>query len=116
MDRGKLIKAIALFSVPLLLFVVLLVPYSWLKQALIVDIFGCGCPKFTEAGELITPDFNANHFTALFWTVISICAAVLAAILSKRIPLKWLRVVYVIAILLLSLLISGEFYQMLMVN
>ena len=116
MDRGKLIKTIALFSAPLLLFAVLLVPYSYLKQAFIVDIFGCGCPKFTETGELITPDFNANHFTALFWTAISLCATVLAAFLSKRIPHKWLRAVYVIVILFLSLLISGEFYQMLMVN
>ena len=114
MDRKNLLKAIALFAAPLLLFPVLLIPYSWFNQAVIVDVFGCGCPKFTEAGELITPDFNANDFTALFWTVISVCAALLAAFLSKRIPHKWLRVVYVIAVLLLSLLISREFSQMML--
>ena len=115
MER-KQVKNIAILLSPLLLFVVLLIPYSWLQQTVIVDIFGCGCPKFTEAGELITPDFNGNDFTAIFWSAISLCAAVLAAFLSKRITPKWLRVVYVIVILLVSLLISGGFCQMMMMN
>ena len=116
MDKRKCIKSVVVLAAPLLLFAILLVPYSWLNQSLIVDIFGCGCPKFTETGEVITPDFNANHFTALFWSVISLCATVLAGVLSKRIPKLWLRIVYILAIALVALLISQEVTQMMMVN
>lgn len=116
MDRNRLIKNTALLAAPLLLFAILLIPYSWLNQTVIVDLFGCGCPKFTETGECITPDFNANHFTALFWSVISLCATVIAGFLSKRIHKVWLRAVYILAIFGISLLISREFSQMMMVN
>ena len=66
MEQKNIIKTIAILITPLLLFAVLLIPYSWLNSAVIVDIFGCGCPQVNEAGEIVHPTFNANDFTLLF--------------------------------------------------
>ncbi len=114
----KSIKKIAVLVAPLLLFVVLLVPYSWANQQFIVEWFGCGCPVTDEFGNIVENNFNANDFTALFWLFISICITVISIFLSRRIPKEkiWLRVLYVVGMLLASLLIAYQFYQMMMWN
>ena len=117
-NRAQLIKTALILASPLLLFLILLIPYSLLNQHLIVDLFGCGCPKIDELGNTVYPDFNANDFTAIFWTVIAVCAAGISVFLSKRIPRKtlWLRILYVIGILMLSLLIANHLCQKMMWN
>jgi len=112
----KLVKKIPILLSPLLLFVILLVPYSFANRHFIVDWLGCGCPVIDEAGNMAESYFNANDFTALFWLFISICVATISAFLSKRILCgkKWLKVLYTITMLLVSLLISFQFYLMMM--
>ena len=114
----KSIKMIAILLTPLLLFAILLVPYSLVNQHFIVDWLGCGCPVIDEAGNMVENNFNANDFTALFWLFISICVTAISVFLSKRIQKEkiWLRVLYVVGMLLLSLLITYQFYQMMMWN
>lgn len=118
MNSKKIIKSIAVLAAPLLLFVVLLIPYSWANQQFFVKWFGCGCPKVDELGNIIHPDFNANDFTALFWLFVSICVTVISLLLSKRIPKEkiWLRILYIIGMLAASLLIAQQFCQMMMWN
>lgn len=101
---------------PLLLFAVLVIPYQYVNSEFLVDWLGCGCPQVDEFGNLVTPEFNANDFTACFWTVIALCAAALSAFLSKLlIPKnKWLRVLYVVSILAVSLVIAYGFTQSMM--
>ena len=112
----KLIKKIAVLVSPLLLFVVLLVPYSWANQQFIVEWLGCGCPIMDEFGNMVENRFNANDFTALFWLFISACTTIISVFLSRSIPKEkiWLRVLYVIGMLLVSLWITYQFYQMMM--
>lgn len=114
--ESELIKKIAILATPLLLFVILLIPYSWVNQQFIVEWFGCGCPKLDELGNTVYPDFNANDFTALFWLFISICATAISVLLSKRIrkDKMWLRILYVICMFAVSLLITHQFCQMMM--
>ena len=114
----KVIKKIAFFISPLLLFVVLLVPYSLVNQQFIVKWLGCGCPVTDEFGNMVENRFNANDFTALFWLFISICATAISVLIAKRIPKEkiWLRVLYVIGVFLISLLITNEYCQMMMWN
>ena len=114
----KLIKKIAVLVAPLLLFAVLLIPYSWANQQFIVEWFGCGCPVFDEFGNMVKNNFNANDFTALFWLFISICATVISVLLSKRIlkETMWLRVLYIVGMLVASLFVSYQFYQIMMWN
>ena len=118
MDRKIDFKKMLLLVSPLLAFAVLLVPYSWANQAFIVDWLGCGCPKVDELGNIIHPDFNANDFTALSWGFITLCVAIVAMLLSRNISKEkwWLRILYVVGMLAVSLLISYQFIQMMMWN
>ena len=112
----KAMKTIAVLLTPILLFAVLLIPYNLVNQAFIVDWLGCGCPVVDEAGNLVENNFNANDFTALFWLFVSACVTALSVILSKRIQKEkmWLRVLYVVGMLLVSLVIAYRFTQMMM--
>lgn len=110
------VKTVIILLIPVLLFFVLVVPYKYANQELIVDWLGCGCPQIDESGNLIENNFNANDFTRLFWSVITIIAAVISVFLSKRIPkeMLWLRILYVTAVIAVSLGISSMFYQSMM--
>lgn len=116
MNTKKAIKTAAALLSPLLLFVVLPIPYSYLNRFVLVKWLGCGCPKLDAAGNTISPGFNANHFTMIFWAVVSVGAAVLAFFLSKKFigNRKWLRALYVAGILAVSLLISCFIFRMTM--
>ena len=115
---GKLRVYLKLISLPLLLFALLVIPYSWVNQRYIVEWFGCGCPKVDEFGNIIDPAFNANDFTGLFWAFVAVGAGVMACFLSKGIPKekRWLRIGYITAIFLISFLIAHQFYRMMMWN
>ncbi len=114
----KLMKKAGLLISPLFLFAILLIPYSWANQQFIVDWLGCGCPVINELGNMVENNFNANDFTALFWLFISVCVTVISVFLSKRIPREklWLRVLYIIGMLVISLFISYQFIQMMLWN
>ena len=113
------IKTIAVLAAPLLLFAILFAPYSRLNSAVIVEVFGCGCPQTTDTGEMIYPAFSANDFTLLFWLFVSVGVTAMAVFLSlKKIPddRKWLRVAYVAGMLIASILISYMFFRLMMWN
>ena len=110
------VKTVIILLIPVLLIFVLVVPYKYANQELIVDWLGCGCPQIDESGNLIENNFNANDFTRLFWSVITIIATVISVFLSKRIPkeMLWLRILYIAAVIAVSLCISSMFYQSMM--
>ena len=112
----KNVKKIIILLTPILLFAVLFVPYSLANQHFIVDWLGCGCPVIDEAGNEVENNFNANDFTALFWLFISACVTAISAFLSKIILKEkvWLRVLYIVGMLVLSILITYQFCQMMM--
>ena len=112
----KNVKKIVILLTPILLFAVLFVPYSLANQHFIVDWLGCGCPVIDEAGNEVENNFNANDFTALFWLFISACVTAISAFLSKIILKEkvWLRVLYIVGMLVLSILITYQFCQMMM--
>ena len=112
----KNVKKIVILMTPILLFAVLFVPYSLANQHFIVDWLGCGCPVIDEAGNMVENNFNANDFTALFWLFISACVTAISVFLSKIIPKEkvWLRVLYIVGMLVLSILITYQFCQIMM--
>lgn len=109
----KNIRTVALLLTPILLFFVLVIPYQILNEEVLVDVFGCGCPKIDENGEMIDSYFSANDFTTLFWLFVAIASTVGAVFLSKLLPREkiWLRVVYIAAILAISLFTAYTFRQ-----
>ena len=112
----KNVKKIVILMTPILLFAILFVPYNLVNQHFIVDWLGCGCPVIDEAGNMVENNFNANDFTALFWLFVSACVTAISAFLSKSIPKEkvWLRVLYIVGMLVLSILITYQFCQMMM--
>jgi len=96
----KLLKKIAFLSLPLAVFVVLYIPYSFVNSYFIVDWLGCGC----------NPGFNANDFTRLFWLAASIGISVLSFFCSKKHFEKvWTRALYSFCILAITILLSVPF-------
>ena len=115
----SVIKKILILLLPLLLFFILLVPYSYANSGFIVDWLGCGCPKVdVETGEMIHDYFSANDFTACFWLAVSLCVTVVSAFLTKLLPKNkvWLKILYVVLMLVASLFISYQFIQVMMWN
>ena len=112
------LKKLALLLSPLLAFAVLFIPYSWANSEIIVKLFGCGCPTVDALGNMVYSDFNANDFTACFWLFVSVCVTIASAFLSVKIPKNkmWLRVLYIVGMLLMSLVIAYQFRQMMMWN
>lgn len=101
---------------PLLLFVVLVIPYQYVNSEFLVDWLGCGCPQLDEFGNLVRAKFNANDFTACFWTVIALCATALSVMLSKILlpKSKWIRALYIVSIFAVSLMIAYGFTKSMM--
>jgi hypothetical protein len=114
-DFRKWICKSLFLTLPLFLFAVLLIPYGWFNQKFVVEWFGCGCPETDALGNIIEPAFNANDFTALFWTVVALCVTTMAFFLSKKqLERWWGRVVYILAVLLASLLLAQALCKMMM--
>ena len=107
----KLLKKTLIFISPLLLFVVLFYPYLQINSNFLVKWLGCGCPKLDEFGNMITNSFNANDFTAIFWTVIALVATALSVFFSKQIPKedRSLRVLYIAGTFIVSLMLAYLF-------
>ena len=114
----KKVKKAAILISPLLLFAVLLIPYSWANRQFIVEWFGCGCPTVDEFGNLVESGFNANDFTFLFWSALSVCVTAISFFLSGKVfkDKVWLRILYVTGIFLLSAVITSQFCQMMLWN
>ena len=114
----KSLKKTVILLSPLLLFAVLLIPYSLVNNHFIVKWFGCGCPVLDELGNMVENKFNANTFTAYFWLTISACTTLISALLSRKIIRGniLLKILYILGILIISLLIAYQFSQMMMLN
>ena len=113
------IKKMLILLLPLLLFFLLFVPYLYVNSEIIVDWLGCGCPKVNvETGEMIHNYFSANDFTAYFWLAVSFCVTAVSAFLTKLLPQNkvWLKILYVVLMLAVSLFISSQFTQVMMWN
>jgi len=89
-------------AVPLLLFL----PYYLANMYFLVDIFGCGCPKFDDEMNLLPNQFNANDFTQLFWLLVALALVIVSIIVSRKIEDRKERVSYLIRSILLSVGLS----------
>ena len=111
-------KKTLILLAPLLIFAILVIPYSILNSEVIVERFGCGCPQVDEYGNVYEPRFNANDFTACFWGTVTLIVTVISGFLSSKIIKNklWLKLLYVFCMLCASLYISCSFCQLMMWN
>lgn len=101
----KIFKKIAFFVLPLVIFVALYIPYSFINSTLIVGWLGCGC----------NTGFNANDFTRLFWIVASIgTTAIFFGFSKKHFGKIGVRILYAVCVLVITLGLSIPFCQSMM--
>lgn len=116
MTRG--VKIFCILFLPMLLFFLLATPYSYINREIIVDVFGCGCPQIDDNGNLVENNFNANTVTSIFWLSVAGIVTVISFFLSRRYlrDYKIIRLLYLIAVIMLSLFISFRFTEAMMWN
>ncbi len=92
-DKKRFFDKLALMFVPLLPFLVLIAPYSFLSQVVIVNLFGC---------------LGTNIFTKIFWGLIFVGDAILSMFLAKKIikDNKTFRIVYMAITIMIVLLLT----------
>ena len=112
------VKIFCILLLPILLFFVVVTPYSYLNREVIVDRFGCGCPQIDEAGNVIENEFNANTVTAVFWLSVAAAVTLISFFLSRRYlrDYRIIRLLYMLAVVMLSLFISFRFTEAMMWN
>lgn len=94
----------------IIIFPALYIPYYLLNQYVIVKWLGCGCPVIDDSGNIITNAFNANDFTAIFWSVITLIVVVLSIINIRDINKWYLKAVNILIIAAASIFISVCFF------
>jgi len=109
-------KTILVFLLPIVLFAILVVPYNYINSEYLVEIFGCGCPKIDEFGNIIENDINANDITAVFWACVALCSTVIGGFISVRLPKVWMRILYTSAVFIVSMFIAYNLTQSMMWN
>lgn len=114
-NETTLVKTLRLLS-PCLVFSLLYLPYSLLNSAVIVEIFGCGCPTVTTDGSATRALFTANDFTACFWFAVAVGTVLMAFFQSKRVVTTRipLRVLYLTGIAVMSLAFMLVFNRLMM--
>ncbi len=101
----RITKKFLILLSPLSIFVLLYYPYSLFNSQYVINWFGCGCPTVDEYGNMVEKSFNANDFTMIFWLCIAVIATIISCFTARSIPKdRWyLRVIYVVLLLALSL-------------
>ena len=114
-NESRFKKLLRLLS-PVSIFPLLFWPYGMLNSAVIVKVFGCGCPTVTTDGAVTYPLFNANDFTACFWFIVAVGTVLLAFFQSKKVITDrlWLRILYITGIAALSFVFMFFFNRMMM--
>ena len=111
-SKNKRLEKAAILVSPFFLFQILRVPYAWLHENCFVKWLDS--PYFlTDAFDnFFVSEFNAVHLAAIFWLFIAICTTVASVILSGKMlkNKQWLRVLYIVGMLLISLLVACRYF------
>lgn len=89
----------------IILFPLLFIPYMWLNGAVIVEIFGCGCPQIAPDGTEVIRNFNANDFTFLFWCAVGAIVLIISLFQMKKLRYTWQRF-----LLIASMILGSAFF------
>lgn len=91
--KKKVLDKITLAFVPLLPFLVLIAPYSFLSQVVIVNLLGCS---------------GTNIFTIIFWILIGVGDIILSIFLVKKIikENKAFTIAYIVIAAVLIILLT----------
>ena len=111
-SRNKRLQKAAILVSPFLLFQILRVPYAWLHENCFVKWLGSTYFLTDAFDNFFTSAFNAVHLAALFWLFVAVCTTAISVILSGKVlkDKKWLRVLYIAGMLLVSLFVACRYF------
>ena len=111
-SKNKRLQKAALLVTPFLLFQIFRVPYAWLHENCFVKWLGCPYFLSDAFDNFFTSAFNAVHLAALFWLFVAVCTTAISVVLSGKVvkDKKWLRVLYIVGMLLTSLLVACRYF------
>lgn len=111
-SKNKRLQKAALLVTPFLLFQIFRVPYAWLHENCFVKWLGCPYFLSDAFDNFFTSAFNAVHLAALFWLFVAVCTTAISVVLSRKVvkDKKWLRVLYIVGMLLTSLLVACRYF------
>ena len=115
-SRNKRLQKAALLVTPFLLFQIFRVPYAWLHENCVVKWLGCPYFLSDVFDNFFTSAFNAVHLAALFWLFVAVCTTAISVVLSGKVvkDKKWLRVLYIVGMLLTSLLVARRYFYIML--
>ena len=90
-----------ILAVPYVFVLIFMPVYSILDRFVFVEVFGCGCVPDVQENMFGIP-FNANDLRFTVYAIVTLLMTVFGIKLSKSIPNKWLKLVYVVSILVFN--------------
>lgn len=90
-----------ILSIPYILILIITPIYSILDRLIFVKVFGCGCVPDVQENMFNIP-FNANDLRFTVYAIATVLMTVLGIKLSKSIQNKWIKLVYVVSILVFN--------------
>lgn len=91
---------------------ILYVPYRILNETVLINILGCGCP--TDSVDVAREIIDANDFTKLFFTFVSIAIIVISVYKVKNISKVSFKVIYMVSIVCICIFVANIFCQSMM--
>ena len=88
----------------------LYIPYKYLNKKVIVEWLGCGCPREEAQGIINERYFNANDFTLIFWSVISLVVIIISLFNMRQLSKWYYKLIYIVFIAVGSIFVALQFY------
>ena len=79
--------------------------YSVLDKLILVDIFGCGCVPSAQT-NMFNISFNANDLRLTVFAILTVGVSVFGIVLSKKIELKVVKMLYCSGTVLFNVLLA----------
>jgi len=99
---------------PFVLFPCLALIYMPVNSMVILPLLKCGCPYENAAGDLVTRYFSANHFTLVYFVLLSLLSVGVALYVNKFIYRRGFKILYCLFVGIAVVAMFIYFYPMLL--
>lgn len=95
----------AILVIPYLVMFVLTPFYNILDSIVLVKVFGCGCVPEVQS-NMFNIAFNANDLRMTVYGILTVLMVLLGVCFSKVFKNKWIKVIYVLTVLMFNLILG----------
>ncbi|MBQ8280879.1 MAG: hypothetical protein IJZ25_00560 [Lachnospiraceae bacterium] len=95
----------AISVIPYLVMFFLTPFYNILDSIVLVKVFGCGCVPDVQS-NMFNIAFNANDLRMTVYGILTVLMVLLSVRFSKVFENKWIKVIYVLTVLMFNLILG----------